>query len=111
MRNTKIFLATIFILATLQISAQSYFFKAYEPFDSKIPSPEEFLGYPIGSQHTRHDRIVAYLKELADVSNRAQFTRYGYTHEQRELVILTITTEDNLTNIEIVTFFKLCCLV
>jgi hypothetical protein len=96
MKILKLLFATIFSFVSIQMSAQSYFFKAYEPFDQNIPSPEEFLGYPIGSQHTRHDRIVAYLDKLAQLSNRAQIMRYGKTHEHRELVILTITDPENL---------------
>ena len=37
------------------IHAQDYFFKNQGPFNASIPTPEEFLGYPIGKQHTRHD--------------------------------------------------------
>jgi hypothetical protein len=99
MKFIKLLIAVIFSFVSVQISAQSYFFKAYEPFDQNIPSPEEFLGYPIGSQLTRHDRIVAYLDKLAEVSNRAQIARYGRTHEHRELVILTVTDPDNLENL------------
>jgi hypothetical protein len=29
-----------------------YFFPASETFDEVIPSPQEFLGYPIGTFHT-----------------------------------------------------------
>lgn len=80
--------------------AQDYYFKKYQPFDTAIPSPEEFLGYPIGKHHTRHDLIVAYLSKLAEVSDRASIHEYGKTHEGRKLVILTVTTPENLTNIE-----------
>jgi Zinc carboxypeptidase len=100
MKLFRLLLAILFSIISIQISAQSYFFKDDEPFDQNIPSPEEFLGYPIGTQHTRHDRIVAYLDKLAEVSDRAQIARYGRTHEQRELVILTISEPDNLKNID-----------
>jgi len=100
MKIFKLLFATILTFVSIQMSAQSYFFKAYEPFDQNIPSPEEFLGYPIGSQHTRHDRIVAYLDKLAQLSNRAQIMRYGKTHEHRDLVILTITDPENLKNLD-----------
>ncbi len=79
---------------------QDYFFKDKAPFDASIPSPEEFLGYPIGEQHTRHDMIVAYLHKLAEVSNRASIEVYGHTHEKRKLVMLTVSTPQNLSNIE-----------
>jgi len=96
----KLAVSALFVLFTFQISAQSYFFKSYEPFDNKIPSPEEFLGYPIGGQHTRHDRIVAYLDKLAELSDRATIARYGHTHEHRELVILTVSDPQNISNLE-----------
>ena len=80
--------------------SQDYFFKDKAPFNPDIPSPEAFLGYPIGAQHTRHDQIVAYLQKLADVSDRATIEVYGHTHEKRKLVMLTVSTPDNLNNLE-----------
>ncbi len=82
------------------VTAQDYFFKDKAPFDSSIPTPEEFLGYPIGKQHTRHDQIVAYFYKLAEVSNRANIEVYGYTHERRKLVMLHVSTPENLNNLE-----------
>lgn len=79
--------------------SQNYFFKDKAPFDSSIPSPEEFLGYPIGEQHTRHDLIVAYFYKLAELSDRATIEVYGHTHEKRKLVMLTISSPENLNNI------------
>ena len=81
------------------ISAQDYFFKNQAPFNSKIPTPEAFLGYPIGEQHTRHDLIVAYLTKLAEVSERASIKIYGKTHERRKLVMFTVTSSENLKNL------------
>ena len=91
------------ILCTFMVSttfAQDYFFKNKAPFNTEIPSPEDFLGYPIGEQHTRHDQIVAYLTKLAELSDRASITTYGKTHEHRKLVILTVSTPDNLKNLD-----------
>lgn len=82
------------------VTAQDYFFKDKAPFDSSIPTPEEFLGYPIGKQHTRHDQIVAYFYKLAEVSNRAEIEIYGHTHESRKLVMLRVSTPENLNNLE-----------
>lgn len=81
------------------LSAQDYFFKKFHPFNTEIPSPEEFLGYGIGERHTRHDLIVSYLTKLAEVSDRASISEYGKTHEGRKLVMLTISTPENLKNI------------
>ncbi len=80
--------------------SQEYFFKDKNPFDPKIPTPEEFLGYAIGEQHTRHDQIVSYLYKLAEVSDKAEIEVYGYTHERRKLVILKVSASQNLSNLE-----------
>lgn len=75
---------------------QDYFLKGKGPYDSKIPSPEGFLGYPIGSHHTRHDRIVAYFEQLAALSDRATLTYYGKTYEHRPLVMLNVSLPEYL---------------
>ncbi len=77
-----------------------YFFKEGERFDSSIPTPEEFLGYPIGTLHTRHDAIVAYMNKLAEVSDRATIQVIGETYEHRKQVVLTVTSPENHDNLE-----------
>ena len=37
--------------------SQDYFLENFGPYNENIESPEEFLGYEIGDQHTRHDLI------------------------------------------------------
>lgn len=80
--------------------SQDYYYGSQGPFDSKIPSPESFLGYPIGKYNTRHDKVVAYFKTLAALSDKATLTVYGETHEHRELVILNISNAGNIKNLE-----------
>jgi len=96
----KSLLALILFVLSSSLQAQDYFFKDKAPFDSSIPSPEEFLGYPIGKYHTRHDRIIAYFNKLASVSDKATIYKYGKTHEKRPLVILTVTSTENQSNIK-----------
>lgn len=93
-------LLLLVVLYGTTISAQDYFYQKFQPFNSEIPTPEEFLGYGIGEHHTRHDRIVAYLEKLAEVSDRASIAEYGRTHEGRKLVMLTLTTPENLNNLD-----------
>jgi hypothetical protein len=91
-----------FILVSVQyVSAQNtYFFPKAGSLDSKIPSPEQYLGYPIGSYYTRYDQVVNYLKELARVSNRIHVEVIGRTYEQREQIIVTATSPQNYSRIE-----------
>ena len=94
----RIFLLTF--LATTSLVGQDYFTERYQPFQPSIPSPETFLEYEIGSQHTRHDQIVAYLQELAAVSDQAEITYYGKTHEGRKLTLLIVSTSENLAELK-----------
>jgi hypothetical protein len=91
----------VFWALSFCVSAQNnYFFPAGVTFDPAIPSPEQFLGYPVGDWHTRHDRIVSYFQELARVSPKAHFQIIGYTNERRPQVVLTITSPENYARIE-----------
>ncbi|MFC3414293.1 M14 metallopeptidase family protein [Algoriphagus hitonicola] len=76
-----------------------YFFPG-ETFDPAIPSPEEFLGYPVGDWHTRYDLIVKYYEKLDEVSDLAKLQTIGYTHEHRPKIILTIASGQNIEDLE-----------
>ena len=102
MKKTNFHLAIVMAFLLFQnflAFSQNTFFEKYQPFNPSLPTPEEFLGYPIGDSHTRHDQVVAYLTQLAALSNRAEITEYGRTHENRKLLILTITTPENHGNL------------
>ena len=94
----KILLLNILFISSL--FSQDYYFEKYAPFDENIKSPEEFLGYPIGEMHTRHDLIVSYMEYLSDVSDKAQILHYGETYEKRKLVILAISSSDKIIDLE-----------
>ena len=100
MKLSKLIFSLFFTLVfSSLLSAQDYYFKDNAPFNKNIPTPEEFLGYPIGEQHTRHDQIVAYFYKLAEVSEKATIELYGKTHENRKLVMLTVSSKENLNNL------------
>ncbi len=81
-------------------SQNDYFFPEGTQFDSRIPSPEKYLGYPIGTLHTRHDAILSYFRELARLSDRAKLDTIGETYEHRQLVVLTVTSPENHSKLE-----------
>lgn len=99
MKKSLLLLLSFIFLSFPSFSQSDYFFPG-DSFDSDIPSPEEFLGYPIGEWHTRYDLIVKYFEKLDEVSELAQIQTIGYTHELRPKVILTITSSANLANLE-----------
>ncbi|KSB91837.1 peptidase M14 [Caulobacter vibrioides] len=68
--------------------------------DPVIPTPEAFLGYSIGSQYTRHDQVVAYLKELDRLSDRITVQEIGRTYEGRPLLAVIVTSPANQGRLE-----------
>ncbi|RSK47518.1 M14 family zinc carboxypeptidase [Hymenobacter rigui] len=82
-------------------SPTSYYFpgSAAAAFDPAVPTPEQFLGYPIGTHYTRTDQIVAYLKELDRVSDKVSVRVIGNTFEERPQVVATITAAENQQNL------------
>lgn len=82
------------------VAQNDYYFSEGTSFDESIPTPEEFLGYAIGSHYTRHDRIVDYFEELARISDKATFQVIGETYEHRPQVVLTVTSPGNHDEIE-----------
>ncbi len=94
---TLLFLA---IFSTVSFSQTAYFFPSGEKFDPNIQSPAQFLGYDIGSRHTRHDRLVAYFEYLAEASPKAEIRIIGYTYEHRPQVVLTVSDPANLARLE-----------
>ena len=69
-------------------------------FDTAIPTPEQFLGYPIGSRYTRHDQLVAYFQELAKRSDKISVREIGRSYEGRPLLIATVTAAGNHARLE-----------
>src|SRR5690606_14904580 len=65
-----------------------------------LQSPEEFLGYPIGTQFTRHADVVKYFEHVAQNSPLVQYQTYGKTYERRPLTYAVISAEANLRNLE-----------
>ncbi len=97
----KIISALFLMLPFLLVQGQAnYFYPNKGNFDASIPTPEQFLGYAIGEQHTRHDRIVAYLKELDRLSDKVSFEIIGETFERRAQVVAIFSSPENHKNIE-----------
>jgi murein tripeptide amidase MpaA len=96
----KLVLLLSLLIVAVSATAQDYFLKRYAPYQANISTPEAFLGYGIGEQHTRHDLIVAYLSSVAQQSERAKLIEYGRTHEGRKLVMLVVSSPDNLARLD-----------
>jgi len=94
----KFLLLNLIFLGSLY--SQDYYYEKYAPFDENIKSPEEFLGYPIGEMHTRHDLIVSYMTYLSNTSDKADMFSYATSYEGRKLIYLIVSSPKKINNID-----------
>lgn len=64
------------------------------------PSPEAFLGYPLGQHFTPYSGVRDYARALAEASPRVEYRPYGTTPERRELFQLVVATPENLRRLD-----------
>jgi len=70
-------------------------------FRDGIPTPQEFFGYPIGSWHTTYGRMERYIHALQEAApNRVYIENYGKSIEQQNMMMLIISSESNIKNLE-----------
>jgi hypothetical protein len=93
-------LVSLFVLIALSWGQETYFYPNAGKFNPAIPTPAQFLGYQIGDQHTRHDRLVEYFKELDRLSDRVTVEEIGKTFEQRVQIAAVFTSKNNHEKIE-----------
>lgn len=67
-----------------------------------VPSPKEFLGYEIGTQLnlTNARDTISYMETIANASDRVTITQYGESIRGLPLVLVLISAEDNMNNLE-----------
>lgn len=66
----------------------------------EIPTPKQFLGFNPGEHHVSHDQLLFYMRELARKSPRIIAKEIGVTYENRPLIFLVISSQDNLARID-----------
>ncbi|PTX59706.1 zinc carboxypeptidase [Kordia periserrulae] len=90
-----------FLTATAQENVSlSYYLPADVTYNKDIPTPESVIGHEVGEWHVTHDKLVMYMKVLAEKSNRITIEDRGKTFENRPILLLTVTSPDNHQNIE-----------
>ncbi len=69
-------------------------------YDDSIPTPREVLGYEIGEDFTEHLRMTQYMRLLEQASDRVRVFRVGESIERRELLLVAISSAENMTRLE-----------
>ncbi len=70
------------------------------PLDARVPRPDQILGAPLGAGFHHWEQILAYLTALDVASDRVVLFDYGRTAEGRRLVLLAISTPENLGKLD-----------
>lgn len=84
-----------FLLLSFALVAAAHCFA-----QTNIQTPDEFLGYELGSRFTRHHRVVEYFKYVDELSANVKVTQYGETNELRPLIYAVIASPENFANLE-----------
>ena len=68
---------------------------------AQLQSPEQFLGYKVGSRYTPHWKVVSYFQHVtANSAKNVKLQQYGQTNEGRPLMVAFVSTEENIANLE-----------
>jgi hypothetical protein len=99
MRVPALILAIMLPVAASAMTSAEYL-PADANLDTSIPSPESVLGWEPGDWRIHHPDLVRYMHTLAENSDRVSIKTIGYTYEQRPLLQLIISSEENQPRIE-----------
>ncbi|MCX8019403.1 MAG: M14 family zinc carboxypeptidase [Chitinophagaceae bacterium] len=68
---------------------------------AQIKTPEEFLGYKIGTRFTPYWKMVSYFQHVAQyASDVMKLEQYGETYEGRPLLLAYISSAEHIKNLE-----------
>lgn len=99
----RFFLLAFLMLQFIQAQEKldlNYYLPQNVTYNPNIPKPIDVIGYEVGEWHVSHDKLQFYMKALAKASDRISIENRGETYESRPILLLTITSAKNQTNIE-----------
>ncbi|MCW3464064.1 M14 family metallopeptidase [Chitinophaga nivalis] len=67
---------------------------------AQVPTPDQFLGYPLGSQFTPHYKVVDYFKTVAASVKNVKLEQYGSTYEGRPLMMAVVASPENFSRLD-----------
>jgi hypothetical protein len=95
-------LAALSLFSSVPVLAEpvSYFQVDGVTYDETVPAFETQAGYEIGERPVRYSDMIAYLRDLAEGSDRIAVETIGYSHERRPILTFTVTSPENHANLE-----------
>ena len=101
----RIFLFALLVVFSHSIHSQEttsldYYLPQNVSYNPNIPKPKDIIGHEVGEWHVTHDKLLFYMQTLAEASDRISLEQRGTTYEGRPLILLTITSAVNHSNID-----------
>ena len=105
MKKFTFALLALFILSANSIAQDyqvtlDYYLPNNVSYNQNIPKPKSVIGHEVGDWHITHDKLAQYMHALANASDRITIEDRGVTFEGHPLLLLTITSPSNHTNLE-----------
>lgn len=83
------------------IVSAAFVLQVFFVFAQNLQSPEQFLGYKVGTHFTPHFRIVNYFNAVAQARpDMVKIEKYGTTNEGRDLILAYVALPENLQKLE-----------
>jgi hypothetical protein len=68
---------------------------------AQLKSPDDFLGYELGSHFTPHHKVADYFRQTAAASPKnTKLIEYGKTNEGRPLMVAVVSSAENINRLE-----------
>ncbi len=88
------------MVARVSSLAAQHSFNPTGAFDPAVPTPRSVLGYEVGDRFTPHHMVMRYLERLAATSRRVRLDTVALSFEGREVMLVTVTSEQNQGRLE-----------
>ena len=89
---TKTSLLTLIFFSVLSVSHLS--------LHGQLKTPDQYLGFELGTSFTRHHKVVDYFNYVAAEKSNMLVKPYGETYEKRPLILAFISSQKNIDNLE-----------
>ncbi len=66
---------------------------------AQVQSPDNFLGYELGTRFTNHQSVVAYFKSVSANVKNVKLQSYGKTYEGRALLLAVVSDSANIAKL------------
>jgi hypothetical protein len=67
---------------------------------AQAPTPDQFLGYPLGTRFTPHYRVIDYFRQVAASVKNVKLEQYGTTYEGRPLMMAIVASPENAARLD-----------